>query len=358
MDCKVLVQEAQTMAREDVEALRRQNPIEAVVGRYVALRRSGRTLRGRCPFHDDHHPSFHVYPDTQSFYCFGCGAHGDVFTFVMRIENVDFRGALQRLSEVETHLPPPPASSVLRVQPATPELSDEHYAVLTAAARFYHQRFMALDRPRQAVQRRAVSDEVARRCWVGYASGRGLRTVLRQEGLNLHLAQEIGLLTPRGEHLAGRIVVPELRQGRALFLIGRATRRDQEPKYLGLPIPKPLYGLAAIQDSDEAWVTEGVFDWLTLLSWGYPAVALLGTWLKRELLHHFDPVRRIYLILDTDDEGRAAMLRLQALFGQRAQAVYLPAQVKDVNDLARQPAGRETFAWLAEMARASACLAA
>jgi DNA primase len=346
------------MTREEVEALRRQNPIQVVVGRYVALHRSGRALRGRCPFHDDHHPSFFVYPDTQSFYCFGCGVHGDVFSFIMRIENVDFRGALQRLGEGKPQSAPQPTVPALHVLPPAPELTGDHYAVLTAAARFYRQRLVALDWPRQAVRRRLVSDEVAKRCWVGYASGRGLRAALRQAGLNLHLAQELGLLTPHGEHLAGRIVVPELRQGQALFLIGRATRRGQAPKYLGLPIPKPLYGLEAIQDRAEAWLTEGVFDWLTLLSWGYPAVALLGTWLKPELLHHFDHVSRIYLILDTDEEGRAATLRLQAMFGQRAQAIHLPPRVKDVNDLAQQPAGRETFAWLAEMARAATRLAA
>jgi DNA primase len=74
--------------------------IEDVVSRYVPLRRIGQNLVARCPFHEDHHPSLVIYPGTQSFYCFGCHAHGDVASFLMRVENLTFAEALRTLREL------------------------------------------------------------------------------------------------------------------------------------------------------------------------------------------------------------------------------------------------------------------
>ena len=83
--------------RDDIEAVRTNNPVEQVIGRYIELRPSGRRLLGRCPFHDDPTPSFVVYVHNQSWYCFGCDIGGDVFRFVERIEHLSFTEALQRL---------------------------------------------------------------------------------------------------------------------------------------------------------------------------------------------------------------------------------------------------------------------
>lgn len=83
----------------EVEALKSRVAIDALVGGYIRLWHNGQTYRARCPFHEDHSPSFVVYPGTRSFYCFGCGAYGDVLTFIMRAEGVGFREALNRLRE-------------------------------------------------------------------------------------------------------------------------------------------------------------------------------------------------------------------------------------------------------------------
>jgi DNA primase len=84
----------------EVEALKSRVAIDILIGRYIRLWHNGQTYRARCPFHEDHSPSFVVYPGTRSFYCFGCGAHGDVLTFIMRAEGVGFREALNRLREL------------------------------------------------------------------------------------------------------------------------------------------------------------------------------------------------------------------------------------------------------------------
>ncbi len=87
------------ISEEIINEIKYKNPVEEVIGSYVTLKRAGRNLNGLCPFHNEKTPSFTVYPDTQSFYCFGCGAGGDVFTFTRKVENLDYLEAVKRLAE-------------------------------------------------------------------------------------------------------------------------------------------------------------------------------------------------------------------------------------------------------------------
>ena len=84
--------------QEYIQEVVRRNDIEEVIGQYVQLRRRGRTLSGLCPFHNEKTPSFVVYPDTQSFYCFGCGAGGDAITFTKKINSIDYPEAVKLLA--------------------------------------------------------------------------------------------------------------------------------------------------------------------------------------------------------------------------------------------------------------------
>ncbi|MBQ5633755.1 MAG: DNA primase, partial [Clostridia bacterium] len=85
--------------REIIDEIIHRNDIEQVIGSYVTLKRAGSNLNGLCPFHNEKTPSFTVFPGTKSFYCFGCGAGGDVISFVMRTENLDYRSALETLAQ-------------------------------------------------------------------------------------------------------------------------------------------------------------------------------------------------------------------------------------------------------------------
>ena len=87
------------MASDDVREVKSRLDIAEVIGDYVILRKSGQTYWGKCPFHNEKTPSFSVSPERQTFHCFGCGKGGDVFTFIMEIENLEFREALERLAE-------------------------------------------------------------------------------------------------------------------------------------------------------------------------------------------------------------------------------------------------------------------
>lgn len=335
------------LRRIDTELLKRERPIEEVVGRYgIELRRSGRALIGRCPFHPDGgRPNLYVYPGSSSFYCYRCAIGGDVISFVGRMERIGFRDAVARLTGQ------PPSPHTVRVRPGprpgerrTPApWGPGERACLAAAVELYHNRLLGEPRALAYVEGRGVDRTTIERCRVGYASGDGLAAYLRWRRLPHQAAVRVGLLGRDGrEFLAGRVVVPEVRGGQPIWLVGRAVGDGAAPKYLGLPGRKPLLGWEAASAEREVWLTEGVFDWLALRSWGYPALALVGTHVRAAALEALARFERIYLLLDSDDAGRAATAELARTLGQRAMPVALPG-AKDVAELAARPEGRALF---------------
>jgi DNA primase len=326
-------------SRDEVETVRARNPIEQVIARYVELRPSGRRWVGRCPFHEDRMPSLVVYPHNQSWYCFGCDVGGDVFTFIQRIENVSFGDALRRLEtttwrhgDKETRR----VSTWSPYHPVSLSLSEEHYTLLTAATEVYHAAIFTQPSVLEYLVKRRIDLDMIRRHRIGYATGNDLARYFRFRGWDPDIANDLGLLGPRGEYFRQRIVIPELREGRAIYLVGRATQQYQRAKYLGLPgAPKPLYGLETIKQAKDVFVCEGPMDWLTLVQWGYPAVALLGSHLKAEQISALADAERIFIVTDSDAPGRKSARQLAETFGKRARIVPPLPNVKDVNELAK-----------------------
>jgi DNA primase len=148
--------------------------------------------------------------------------------------------------------------------------------------------------------------------------------------------------------MLGRIVVPDLRGGKATWLTGRSLRQGT-PRYLNLRLPKPLLGLGLV-GGDDVLVTEGPFDWLTSIRWGMPSVALLGTHVSRQAAQALAHFRRVYLALDTDEAGRSAASQIAADLRGRGVIVDLPRGIHDLNDLGRSSAGREAFQRCLELA--------
>jgi len=333
--------------RIDIAALKRDHPITEVVSRFgIDVRPSGRALVGRCPFHPDHgRPNFHVYSATESWYCFRCAEGGDVIRFVERIAGVSFREAVELLDGPSTlcHVSPPRSfrAAKPRSRPAPVHGSAER-ACLAAAVDVYHNRLLADTRALGYVECRGIDRTTFEGCRLGFAAGDELVAYLRWLRLPVQAAVRVGLLGRDGrEFLAGRVVAPEIRVGQPLWLVGRTIDpRDVRPKYLGLPGRKPLFGWEFAASHHDVWVVEGIFDFLTLRSWGMPALALVGTQVRPETLAALERFRRIYLALDNDPAGRDASRRLADHLGDRAIPVSLPG-VKDVADLAVRQNGRE-----------------
>jgi DNA primase len=142
--------------------------------------------------------------------------------------------------------------------------------------------------------------------------------------------------------MQGRIVFPEVRQGRPVWLIGRLleTASDEVPRYLGLAGNKPLLGWdRAGVDFHGACVVEGPTDWLALRMWGAPGLALCGTGASLSTLKALKRWERLYLVMDADDAGREATARLCEALGDHAVPVALPTGVKDLGELAPRPDG-------------------
>jgi DNA primase len=239
-----------------------------------------------------------------------------------------------------------------RTRPAT--WGPDERACLAAAVELYHGRLLSDPSALDYVTGRGIDQTTIEHCRMGYATGDELAAYLRWRRLPLGAAGRVGLLGHDGrEFLAGRVVVPEIRSGQPIWLVGRTIDpAEPEPKYLGLPGRKPLLGWETAGLARAVVLTEGVFDWLTLRCWGFPALALVGTHARPATLRALGRFERIFLVLDGDDAGRTAATSLQRTLGDRAMEVELPG-VKDVAELALRPDGRDRFARAIEEAERS-----
>lgn len=318
--------------------------LEEVVGAVVKLTRRGRNLVGLCPFHADTKPSFTVSPDKGIFYCFGCGAGGSVFNFLMQYHRLSFPEAVEELARrygiplTRRDLGPEGAKAGRRRQLA--------HDLMAQAAAFYRQ---VLESPagtkaREYLARRGLTPEVIRDYQLGYAPDGwdALRNHLQHKGLSLELAQEIGLLLARPsggwyDRFRDRVMFPIAdRTGRIVAFGGRLLG-DGEPKYLNSPESllytkgRLLYGLpqaaSALRRENLALVVEGYLDLLALRVHGVePVLATLGTALTREQVRLLKSlVSRVVLVFDGDAAGAAAMRRAFPLFAEEGLAVRVLA---------------------------------
>jgi len=339
----------------DTDQIRRVYSIADIVSRYgIELRPVGRALVGRCPFHSDGgRPNLHVYGATESWYCYRCSNGGDVISFVMRLEGIGFRDAVAHLTGGSVGGHSTPSRAVQRTQPRR---RFPHYmgvgerACLAAATELYHNRLLTDRAALRYVEQRGLERTTLERHRIGYGSGDELVAYLRWRRLPVQAAVRAGLIGRDGrEFLAGRVVVPEIRRDQPIWLVGRAigaaASAGNAPKYLGLPGPKPLLGWEMAAGSPVAILVEGVFDWLTLVQWGFPALALVGTRARSEVLQALrSRFRRLFLALDADAPGQEATTEMLRALGPRAVPLVLPCGVKDVADLAPRPDGRRLFA--------------
>ncbi len=333
----------------DVERIKQAHPIADVIAAHgVALRPTGRRFMGRCPFHSDDRPSFVVYPDTRSYYCFGCGSSGDVIDFIRRARDLGFAQAVAYLGEQ----PPPSAvRPAPRQEPPQPaRLSVDDRLILTAACELYHEALFQTPDALRYLEERHIPPWLARRARLGYSDGRSLLAYLKRRRLSVRRAVEMGLFyldrhpgRDEREAMRGRIVIPDLRSGYCAWMTGRVLSGASDHPYLNLALPKPLLGYDAVRGRPRVILTEGPFDWLALLSWGLPACALLGTQPAPHALRLLDRTRSVVLVLDGDEPGHEGAASLAEALGDRATVVTLPDGIKDVSQLSLQPDGREAF---------------
>lgn len=360
----------------DLAALKRANPLERVARDYgLDLRRYGLgRLVALCPFHDDRRTPNLVLdlrdPDDEHFHCYAghCRAHGDVLDLVMRLEGVDLPAACALLAGPAavgqaTHAT---VSRAGERRPRTPRAWDRltlaEQTVMNLACQVYRRALRNETAALRYLRGRGLPPRLIRRCALGWADGNTLAATLRRErdpGL-LTVAAELGLLRRTrdgGLHdaLAGRVVVPELRAGHAIWFIGRGLGADggtrwSAHKYLALPGERPVLGQRWATGRDEVLACEGVFDWLAALALGLPAWCACGTHVPAAGLGFLARARRVHGVFDGDPAGRAASDRLGLALGERYRALALPEGL-DLSALLGEPGGPARFRALLADAR-------
>ncbi len=344
-------------ANVDIPALKARHPLgDTVEASGVRLRGRGRVRQGVCPFHDEAEGSFTVYENSQRFWCFGCGAGGDVLDFVQKAEGLTLPEAIARL-DGSPGLAPRSAPRPARTRrPSSAALAPRDPALLTAAARFYAGCLRRSPEAREYLASRGVGPVAAARLSLGYSPGVGLRQALESLGFSEKRIGDSGLFTERGsERFAGMVVVPDASGGLVRWLKGRAVSESVKPRFQALPGPKPVLGLGGLGPAPPwAVVAEGVFDWLLLTGWGLPACAALGTQGVERIASALRGCPRVFLAFDNDDAGRDATDGLLTLLGRRAAAVTLPQGIGDVAELSALPYGRSVFLRLLSQAARSA----
>ena len=328
-----------------VEDVKAAADMVAVVSARTQLRKTGPRYMGRCPFHEERTPSFSVNAVEKFYYCFGCGAKGDLITFVRETEQLDFAGAIEWLADR--------FNVQIEYEETTPEQDarrrrrERLFEVLDAAASFY-ERYLwdsqAGSLARDYLAGRGLAEDVCREYRLGLALGGS--TLVRkavERGFTREELAAAGLVNRRGnDYFSGRLLFPLAdARGRVLGFQARKLREDDplRAKYVNSPEGELfrkgdlLYGLdrarAAIAKQERGVVVEGNTDVLALRQAGIePVVASMGTALtERQLKELSRLTTRLWLCFDGDAAGEAATLRgmeLAAAQGLEVHVVALP----------------------------------
>jgi len=332
--------------RSDVDTIKERLGIAEIVSGYIKLEKAGTSLKARCPFHNEKTPSFFVSPVRQSFYCFGCGAKGDIFTFVESVEGLDFRGALKLLADkagVEIkHLGRGGESKTEK---------DKILAVLEEATKFFEKELAGVSLACRYVASRGISDETVRDWRIGYAPAewRSLYGYLQNLGYERDIIMKAGLIKKTVDEARSgepydvfrdRVIFPLAdSNGSIIAFSGRALTKETEPKYLNSPDTvlftksEVLYGLDKAKDQirkrDYAVLVEGQIDLVLSHQYGVRnSVASSGTAFTRMHLERLKRLSsRIIIAFDGDPAGEKAAEKASILgisLGLEVKVANLP----------------------------------
>ncbi len=309
-----------------VEEVRARNDIVDVISGYVKLQRKGSSYFGLCPFHNEKSPSFSVSPSKQMYYCFGCGAGGNVFTFIMEYENYTFPEALKLLADrAGVSLPEVEYSEEAKKQR---DLKSSVLEVNKMAAKYFYYQLRAKqgEKAMEYLRERKLSDETMRRFGLGYAGQYSdeLYRYLKKNGISEELMKESGLMNVNErqgmyDKFWNRVMFPIMDVNGKVIGFGGRVMGDAKPKYLNSPETvifdksRNLYGLHIARTARKKYmlVCEGYMDVISMHQAGFTnAVASLGTALTSQhalLLKRYTD--EVILTYDSDEAGVKAALR-------------------------------------------------
>jgi len=338
------------MNRTTVEEIKARIPIEELIGSYVKIEKSGRAFKARCPFHNEKTPSFFISPDRGGYYCFGCGAKGDIFSFVEQFEGLDFKGALKVLAEK--------AGVPLVADHKTDSETDKLFKITEEAAKYFESQFGQSKEAQEYLKRRGINPETRASFRIGWApeGWHNLVNHLKAKGWNEPIIEKAGFIKQKDalqidvragnpaakaassnyyDRFRGRVMFPITdSSGRVVAFTGRILKEDDKnAKYLNSPETpifiksQILFGLdkakSEIRRVGYSILVEGQMDLVLSHQVGVKnTVAASGTALTDQaegengVISNLGMVRRLssnmIIALDSDKAGRKAAMRAVA----------------------------------------------
>lgn len=345
-----------------IQELQDKIAIDEVISSHVSLKRRGKTLVGLCPFHNEKTPSFTVYPDTRSFYCFGCGAGGDVISFVRRVENLDYIEAVRQVAQM--------AGMSMPEDGYDDTLAKQRMRLLAAnreAARYFNSCLMD---PKNShalnyFLSRGLTQNTIRRFGLGYAPDgwRNLVEHLRSKGFtdneivlaNLARRSEKDGRTSIYDNFRNRVMFPIIDLRGNVIAFGGRVLDDSKPKYINTSdtlVYKKSNGVFAMNlaknaNGNQFILVEGYMDVIALHQAGFTnAIACLGTAFTNEqanLLSRY--AEEVLICYDNDEAGKKATQRALAVLGKTGLKLRVVSMSggKDADEIIRKH-GKERFA--------------
>ena len=317
--------------KEKIEEIKEKSDIISVVSDYVSLKKSGRYYMGNCPFYSEKTPSFFLYPETNTFHCFGCGKHGDSISFIMEIDSLDYVSTLKKLAEkfgIELEYENSfNVSNKINL--------DKYYEINEFAARFYYKSMMENSIPKQYLSKRGINQKSINLFFIGYAdeNWKSFYNELKLKKMDIKIAEELGLIikTKTGDYIdrfRNRIMFPILNTSKKIIGFGGRTIVDDSAKYLNSPESvvfkkgDNMYALDKIIENNirnKVLIVEGYMDVISLYQSGINyVVAGLGTAFTesqaRLIKRYFR--NNVYLCYDGDNAGVSATEKTNFVFNE------------------------------------------
>ncbi|CAM3107023.1 DNA primase [Sporolactobacillus spathodeae] len=327
----LVVHDILQVQQQKIEEIRKSLDIVDVIGDYVQLSKQGKEFVGLCPFHSEKSPSFSVNPEKQLYHCFGCGAGGNIFTFLMEIEGMSFAEAADRLAD-RAKIDLGHFSSTASGRSAPSDQNKKHLAAFELLTKFYHYLLTTAKYGSVGMaylEKRAFSQEIIERFQIGYAvnSWNAASSLLQRRHVDLSQMAKLGLVASRGfdqkyfDKYRNRIIFPIFNlRGKAIAFAGR-TLGDEKPKYLNTP-ESPIfhkgdilygYHLARpeIRKRNQVVLLEGYVDVIRAHQFGITwSVASMGTSLTEKQASILKrSAETIVVCYDSDSAGIEAAFR-------------------------------------------------
>ena len=306
------------------EEIKNRIKLSEIISKKVILKKkSENSFIGLCPFHSEKTPSFHVHDEKQFYHCFGCEKHGDIFSFTMEFDNMDFYSALKYLASL---------IGLTVNNKSHQDISFQNkYKTLELSSKFFIE---TLNNKKNKnvldyLNKRGLNKEICQEFLIGYAPSKNydyqLIDFLKSKNINEEELIEIGLAKKKYNNLYGyfydRIMIPIVSTNGKIIAFGGRSTNSSEPKYLNSPESDVfskrniLFGAYNVKKSkqniDNIILCEGYMDVIALFRFGYPAVASLGTAVSEKQIDLLTKLsKNIFIVFDGDQAGKNASIRL------------------------------------------------